>query len=80
MSTHDEFMVSAAVRHVARAAVAHALVAHPPEWGDYPEIGEHDWERVEAEVERIIDRLSGQAEKYESAYRFLASRANGGAA
>lgn len=75
---HDEVVVSAAVRTVARAAVGRTLKIHPPDHEDFPDIGEHDWERVRAVVDRTADLYEGQAEKYAAAYRFLAQRADGG--
>lgn len=80
MSNNDAFdrrMTESAVRDVARHAVAAAVRLNPPLWEDYPDIGENDWEAVEAEVERLLDRLAAQREKYDCAYRHLASRAGG---
>lgn len=80
MATHEEFMVAAAVRQIARWAIANVITVVPPEWEDYPEIGEHDWERVEAEIDRVVTMLAGQEEKFKAAYEFLSGRADGGAA
>lgn len=44
-------------------------------WEDYPELGEHDWVAVTKHAEVIVERLDPAQEKYDSAYRFLAARA-----
>lgn len=65
-----------AIRDVARHAIAAAVRANPPEWQDYPDIGENDWQAVLAEVERRVGQLEPQGEKYGCAYRHLAARAD----
>jgi hypothetical protein len=76
---HTAAITEAAVREVARHAIADAVRLNPPRWEDYPDIGEHDWEAIAAEVERVLDRLAAQREKYDCAYRVLAGRADGAA-
>lgn len=71
----EQQMAEAAVREVARHAVAAAVRNNPPQWEDYLEIGQQDWAAVEREVERQCGRLAAQREKYDSAYRHLAQRA-----
>lgn len=75
MDSYTAAMAESAVREVARHAMAAAVRRNPPQWEDYPEIGEYDWEAVEAEVERVAGRLAAQQEKFDCAYRLLASRA-----
>lgn len=65
-----------AIRDVARHAIAAAVSRNPPEWEDYPDIGEHDWAEVEREVQRRVAQIEVQHEKYECAYRHLAGRAD----
>jgi hypothetical protein len=67
-----------AIRDVARHALAAAVRRHPPEWQDYPDIGEQDWAEVVREVERRLAQLEPPAEKYGCAYRHLADRASQG--
>lgn len=43
-------------------------------WEDWaPDIGEHDWIRVQSRVEALLD--DPEAHEYEAAYKFLAARA-----
>lgn len=77
MATTNPTMTELAVRDVARHAIAAAVRANPPEWEDYPDIGEHDWAEVEREIERRLAQLEPQGEKYGCAYRHLAARAEG---
>jgi hypothetical protein len=47
-----------------------------PEWDLYPEIGEHDWERVCEVVEAMTPPAPSDA-KFKEAYALLESRAGG---
>lgn len=72
----DQRMAEWSVAEVARHVIAHVVESNPPQWENYPDIGEHDWEAVEKEAARVLDRLAAQQEKYNSAYRHLTRRAN----
>lgn len=63
-----------AIETVARQIIAHA--ADEPEWGDYPEIGEHDWRRICDRVAEIA--AFPPADDFDTAYALLASRAGEG--
>ena len=65
--------VQEAVDIVARHALA--IASQTAELLDFPEIGEHDWERVEAEIDRLVKRLAPTLDEFEAAYEYLASRA-----
>lgn len=67
--------VDTVARRVLAYAVGRALEFPLVEWGDYPELGEHDWDAVVARVRHLADRTDVQTEKYEAAYRHLATRA-----
>jgi hypothetical protein len=60
-----------AIRIVAKGILENLAEDVADGWGLYPEIGEHDWERVVAEVERLAPPVGGFAE----AYALLESRA-----
>lgn len=65
------------VRMVARQVAALALHPEFPAeiaWEEYPEIGEHDWEAVIAEVAYIADVLRVSQDNYDHAYAQLAAR------
>lgn len=65
------------VRMVARQVAAQALTVGPAvEWENYPEVGEHDWEAVEAEVAYIADVLRVSPDNYAHAYAQLAALAD----
>jgi hypothetical protein len=44
-------------------------------WGDYPEIGEHDWRLVYNRVNRLIPN-PGAGVRFREAYAFLEDRAD----
>lgn len=78
MSTTDPS--TQAVNTVARRVLARIVAESADvgaDWEDYADIGEYDWEAVVAEVRRLGERTDVQHEKYESAYRYLAGRAEG---
>jgi hypothetical protein len=66
-----------AIRIVARRVVAAALDGTPAEWGNYPDIGEDDWDAVVAQARRIAAVYDVQGDHYDSAYRLLTQRAEG---
>lgn len=70
-------MTELAIRDVARHAIAAAVRANPPQWEDYPDLGKDDWAEVEQEIERRLQQIQPQHERYGSAYRHLAARAEG---
>ena len=62
--------VEEAVNVVARWIIADRL--RDVEWGDYPEIGEYDWERV---IDRMDEIAGGTSvTEFEAAYEFLVAR------
>jgi hypothetical protein len=69
-------MTELAIRDVALHAIVAAVRRNPPQWEDYPDIGERDWAEVERQVERRLHLLEPQGEKYDCAYRHLAGRAD----
>ena len=71
----DQRMAEWSVAEVARHVIAHVVESNPPQWENYPDIGEHGWAAVEKEVARQLRRLAAQREKYDSAYSHLAQRA-----
>ena len=73
-------MVTVADNRLAEAidVVARWIIAFQAlnvEWGDYPEIGEHDWGTVIDRLDELAD--SPGTDEYEAAYDFLAARADG---
>lgn len=57
---------------VARRVIADATDGI--KWEDYPDIGEHDWDRV---TERVVDLAPDPGgERFEKAYALLSSLAN----
>jgi hypothetical protein len=48
----------------------------PSDWEDFPEIAEHDWVRVEVEVERRAEAIDPTDDVYRQAYELLAGRAS----
>lgn len=75
----DRLAVAVAVDIVAHRVLDHLVDADVVGdlWGDeYPEIGEHDWDRVCKRVRALIP--SGPAaEEFAAAYEHLESRAEG---
>lgn len=73
-----EHAIAVMGRAVAAATVAAALedgeVAG--RWETWPEVGEHDWRRVEAQVQTIVNRLAVPEGELLAAYRALAARAD----
>lgn len=61
-----------AIRIVARHAIANAA-AIDIDWEDYPELGERDWEAVEAEINRLTP--TPDLDRFDKAYELLAARA-----
>jgi hypothetical protein len=71
--------VAEAVDVVARDVIWTTLYSsldHNDTWGEYPEIGEHDWEAVEKRLWQIIDNLKPERGLFDAAYEFLEGRAN----
>lgn len=46
-------------------------------WESYPEIGEHDWERIMALIKARGAQLRPKPDEYEAAYALLKERADG---
>lgn len=60
-----------AVAIMARVVLASGI--RYSDWESYPEIGEHDWERV---IDRAVELAHGpSAEKFKEAYDLLTARA-----
>lgn len=72
--------VQAAIRIVARDLIDKVVVAARDTdnmWEWYPEIGEHDWERVTDHVEAYLSvNLRVPRETFDAAYTLLTERAN----
>lgn len=70
--------VRAAIETVARQIARDRLTSDADlgfiDWGDYPEIGEYDWEAVIEEVCGIVPEVNRDA--YQEAYDLLAARAD----
>jgi len=65
-----------AIETVARRLVASTAEHHAgEEWENHPDIGQHDWERIESRASMITSELDVPQDKYERAYQFLADRA-----
>lgn len=68
-----EFEVRDAIDVVARWALADLVARADNLWSDYyPDIGEHDWERVDARMRDLAERPD--QEVYDKAYALLAAR------
>lgn len=70
--------VTRAVDVVARRAIVAAAepgFASEVTWGNFPEIGEHDWNMVEDRVNEIRRSLDPPQESYEAGYALLQGRA-----
>ena len=63
--------VQRAIEVVAAFALAYYAV-EVADWGDFPEIGEHDWERVVEEMRRLAPFPEEGA--FERAYKTLEER------
>ena len=73
--------ITEAVNVVARRAIAAAAepsFAREIEWGNYPEIGEYDWELVCERVNELRRSLDPPQSSYEAAYALLTSRGESG--
>lgn len=73
--------VSAAVDVVARFIVARsysspAASVHDVDWGDFPDIDEHDWAAVTERATEIAVGLMPAPSEYATAYGVLSDRAN----
>lgn len=77
---HAEMGAQAAIRTVARDLIDKVVVAARDTdnmWEWYPEIGEHDWERVTDHVEAYLSvNLRVSRETFDAAYTLLTERAN----
>lgn len=67
----DERAIEAVAAHVIATSVQRDLGER---WEDYPEIGEHDWERVAEQVEEMLPRVSPT--RFREAYARLEARAD----
>lgn len=45
-------------------------------WEMWPEVGEHDWERIQAEARRLIEKLRPPRQAIEAAEMYLEARAS----
>jgi hypothetical protein len=63
-----------AIEVVARMAIFNAL--DDIEWGNYPEIGEHDWQQVLDRIEIVGMGLKPSDDDYAKAYSILEARAD----
>jgi hypothetical protein len=63
-----------AIKVVAREIVSKVS----PDWEDYPEIGEHDWERIVAEVKKLTKATEPTLEEFTQAWVELSNRAEHG--
>jgi hypothetical protein len=65
---------------VARRVMYNALHAEyptAPEWENYPEVGEYDWEKIERIINGFREgHLGVESEPYDAAYEFLSQRAD----
>lgn len=76
-TTPNPMTIDDACRYVARHVVYDLIDRYldiGDGWEDYPEIGEHDWNRVGAHVAGMCLRVMDDA-KYAEAYALLAARA-----
>lgn len=66
--------VEAAIDTVARQVIARLVDWHiGDEWEHFPDIGEHDWQRVQTRCLALAD--FGDPDEYAAAYALLDSRA-----
>ena len=72
---HDtaEAGVDDAIDVVARTIVANLEL---PEWEHYPDIGEHDWQRIENACRSKLMAIAGSTDRFRAAYRLLEDRAH----
>jgi hypothetical protein len=47
-------------------------------WGDYPEIGEHDWAVIEQRIERVANVFDPGPKRFEDAYAMVEAAADQG--
>jgi hypothetical protein len=74
--TTTQRAIDTVARRVLAQTVECALNRKDVDWGDYPEIGEDDWEKVCNRVRELAERGDVQDEHYQPAYRYLAGRAD----
>lgn len=65
------------VAHFAVSSAAEPDFGTEVAWGNYPEIGEHDWELVTERVNEIRRSLDPPPLSYTAAYALLEARAEG---
>lgn len=71
--------VEEAIEVVAREVVFRALVLEEAyEWEDFPEIGQHDWDRVVIEIGQLAREVQDGG-RFDEAYKLLAERAEASA-
>jgi hypothetical protein len=46
------------------------------QWENYPQVGLHDWQEVEARIARLADEINPDDETFKAAYEFLDARAD----
>lgn len=71
-----EEQVNEAIEIVAQHAIAAAVSSGTVDWEDYPELGEHDWERVLTRMEMNADYPD--PDEFDAAYKLLFDHAYGG--
>ncbi|WP_029291831.1 hypothetical protein [Cellulomonas sp. HZM] len=68
--------VDAVARHVAATSALGGSGGYIGErWEDYPDLGEHDWQRVAGRAKAIAEQMLPDHETYDQAYELLAARA-----
>jgi hypothetical protein len=67
-----QYAAKVVANRIVAQALDHQILG---DWEDYPEIGEHDWKLIEAQLEILAGKLRPQAAEYDSAYKLLADRA-----
>ncbi|MGB3443966.1 MAG: hypothetical protein WBA97_34960 [Actinophytocola sp.] len=68
--------VETVASHLAASAVADAIEGGLVSWGDFPEIGQYDWDAVTTRMRDLVAPLLTDRERFTSAYQVLANRAN----
>lgn len=70
--THEE-AIDVIAWHVLGQAVIRG--AADSEWEDYPDIGEHDWEKIAAKVDHLAEIFPFDAQdRFDQAYELLADK------
>lgn len=74
-----EMTLEDAIRIVAHRVLIQAATVYIDYelWGDYPELGEGDWNAVQEKAIAMATRTPAPDAKYEQAYALLAARAVG---